>query len=724
MATTESKQHWSGLWVIAFAMIVGILVAKISGVVPALDIFDVLERKMVDFRFHWRQPLPTDSIPVVIVAADDNTELATDMRFPYSRSVWAHVVNNLKAAGAKVIVFDVQFATPADSAGDALLANAISNAGNVLLGGEVVVQQHQNLADPIVLEAPPAEIFTASGAPWAMVNMQEDIDNVQRDYFTVYAANDKYYLSLGVKALFMYRGITVDTSQIRHTGEHVKIGPLDIHTNGTQVFTVNYFGPIKTFPTYSVSQVLDDATFDLKAGEDSDYMELFLSPPPPGLDSLLDKIASENPFKDKIVLIGNTMPAFHDYKATPFDGYRQGQPLMYGVEVHANAIGTMYTGNYLEWLSFWWQVIVWLLFSFIVWWVTEHRNIWVGAITLLVVLSIGSAFNVLLFVKFRYIAESIAPLTTVSFAFVMTVLRRILREQREKTKIKGMFGQYVPKKVVGELIANPEMLRLGGEKRHLSVLFTDVAGFTTISEHLSPEELVHLLNEYLTAMTREILAVDGIIDKYEGDLIMAEFGAPVHYTDHAVRAVRASLNMQKKLAILRQKWEAEKQPILYSRVGINTGDMIVGNMGSEDVFDYTVMGDAVNLASRLEGVNKLYGTTIMCSQATYDECKDQFQFRFLDKVRVKGKSQFVGIYEVLGEKDEELPEGKRKAIDSFNLGRQAYEERDFNTAIKHFEQAMKDDPEDGPSATFYYRSLELQVNVPANWDGVHTLTEK
>ncbi len=731
MKITTIFGRWSGVWIVFLALFIGILLSNISTILPALTLNDIGERKLLDTKFRWRQrynPPKPQSAPIVIVEADDESELALRLRWPYSRSIWAHLVNNLHAAGAKLIVFDIQFGTPADSAGDAAFADAIKHAGNVLLAGELMVERNRNLAEEMYVESPPDPNFVKTGAPWANVNVPEDIDKVVHHYLLGIDANGKLYLSLGLKALEMYRGDSIRADQIRYSPELAQFGNLSVPTYGQLRMWINYAGPAgkqHAFPYYKLAQVLDDASFDLAEGYDTDWMELTLSPPPPGSDSLLMALAKDNPFKDKIVFVGNTMPAMQDVRSTPFDLYDPSPAKMPGVEIHAHALWTLLSNSFLIRISFWIQFFIWLLLCIPVWWVAHHRSVWVGVIITvasILLVFFGSAF---VFIYGNYMTQSIAPMSSISLVFILTVLRRVLREQKEKAKIRGMFGRYVPKKVVGELLDKPEMLRLGGERRRLTVLFTDVAGFTSISERMSPEALVSLLNEYLTAMTREILAEEGIIDKYEGDLIMAEFGAPIHYPDHAIRACRSALRMQRKLAELRTKWANESRPKLYSRVGINTGDMIVGNMGSEDVFDYTVMGDAVNLGSRLESVNKIYETTIICSADTLSELGDAFVTRFLDRIRVIGKTQVVEIYEVVAENNGSLPPKLATLLATFREARQKYDEGEFETSCTLFKRVLALDPNDGPAKTFYERSLGyLRDPPPDNWDKVYTLTEK
>ncbi|MHB8773282.1 MAG: adenylate/guanylate cyclase domain-containing protein [Syntrophales bacterium] len=255
------------------------------------------------------------------------------------------------------------------------------------------------------------------------------------------------------------------------------------------------------------------------------------------------------------------------------------------------------------------------------------------------------------------------------------------------------------------------------------MLFSDIRGFTSISERLTPEELVRLLNEYLTVMTDVVFRYDGLLDKYIGDAIMAVFGAPLDQSDHALRACRTALDMMAELRRLRTKWAAEGRPDVNIGVGINSGDMVVGNMGSQMRFDYTVMGDHVNLASRLEGTNKEYGTNIIISEFTYEMVKEELFCRELDAVRVKGKKLPVRIFELLGER-KDAARWSEFAV-RFENGRAEYRAGRWDKAIAAFEAVLSLRPEDSPSRLYLERCRQLKTNPPpGEWDGVFTMTKK
>jgi adenylate cyclase len=297
---------------------------------------------------------------------------------------------------------------------------------------------------------------------------------------------------------------------------------------------------------------------------------------------------------------------------------------------------------------------------------------------------------------------------------------------KDQVFIRTAFSKYVPEEVVNELLSHPEHLQLGGEERVLSVLFSDLESFTTIAENMTPVALVDLLNEYLTEMTAIIFAHGGIIDKYEGDAIMAEFGAPLALPNHAELAVRTALAMQRRLEELRTVWEKRGLPALRCRMGINTGPMVVGNMGSNQVFDYTVLGDAVNLASRLESANKFYCTYVMISEDTHTHLPPgTFRTRVLDVIKVKGKSRAVKVFEVYGESWEPIDARDVQYYQLYHEAFAAYLSRDFPVARAHFATALALRPHDPTAQAMLARIDTLDPDsLPADWDGSVALTSK
>jgi adenylate cyclase len=336
---------------------------------------------------------------------------------------------------------------------------------------------------------------------------------------------------------------------------------------------------------------------------------------------------------------------------------------------------------------------------------------WIGYVSFLYV-TIGTVYSM------AYI------LVAGILSFVTINMRYYLKEMGQKTMIKGAFGQYLSPKVVEILVNDPSKLSLGGEHREMTAFFSDVAGFSSISEKLTPTELVHLLNEYLTAMCDIIATYDGTVDKFEGDAIIAFWGAPLTQEDHAVLCCHAAIDMDKHMISMREKLKEEGRPNMTVRMGINSGPMVVGNMGSATRMDYTIMGDAVNLAARLEGANKFYTSGTMISDATYALAKDHIEARELDTVRVVGKKEPITIYQLMDKKDQVTGE-RAEMLEHYYRGTAAYKARQYSEAIPHFEKALGVIEDDGPALTFLERCKEYNENPPAaDWDGVYNFTSK
>jgi adenylate cyclase len=337
-----------------------------------------------------------------------------------------------------------------------------------------------------------------------------------------------------------------------------------------------------------------------------------------------------------IIMVGAFAKGLSDEKPTPYG-------LMNGVEIHANALNTIITDNFLHYVPQWTDVLVLAALILFVGFMTSRLStIWSLFTTVILLI----AYFIFVTAEFEYgsnVFSFIKPAVGVMLTFVTIVVYRVMTEERDKARIRDMFGKYVSPSVVDQILENPP--ELGGIDKELTVFFSDIRGFTTLSESMTPQELVNHLNVYLTAMTDIILESHGTLDKYEGDAIMCFWGAPIPQNDHALRACRCALKQLAALENLNASWPKEKQ--LAIGIGINSGIMTVGNMGSLGRMDYTIMGDAVNLGARLEGTNKQYGTHIIISENTYGLVRNHVVVRELDNIRVKGKNKPVLIYELL-----------------------------------------------------------------------------
>ncbi len=318
---------------------------------------------------------------------------------------------------------------------------------------------------------------------------------------------------------------------------------------------------------------------------------------------------------------------------------------------------------------------------------------------------------------------SIPSLTLVSNVG-MVALYRALVEEREKRKVRGAFGQYLSAEVIRRLLESPELVE--PRKTEVTVMFSDVRGFTTISEKLDAQELALLLNQYLTTMTKIVFRHDGTLDKYIGDAVMAFWGAPFEEPDHAVQACYAALEMLEQLATLQKQWEAEGKPLIDIGVGLCTGVASVGNMGSQLRYGYTAMGDSVNLSARLEGLNTEYGTHLLVTESTYRAVAatdPDLLFRELDLIRVKGKLQPVTIYELVGKRAALGGWPERLAL--FAQGRASYQQRQWSEARDIFQLMLERWPDDVPARVFWSRCQDYLSQEPeAAWDGVYVMTHK
>lgn len=427
------------------------------------------------------------------------------------------------------------------------------------------------------------------------------------------------------------------------------------------------------------------------------------------------------------------MPEEHDLFPVSFArGQQAGDNLMYGVEIHANIIENVLRNDFITKQSTVTEIFSVFFFTIVTFLVTSAFKSSTSRHAVLVELN-GFLFAVaevfiigyaalLLFNRQNYLLTVISPILAVLAGYVSSTVYHFVAERKQRMLIKTMFSTYVNPSVVEELITNPEKLKLGGERRELTVLFSDIEGFTGIAERMESQGLVSLLNEYLSAMTEIVFRNNGTLDKFEGDAIVAFWGAPIPQEDHATRACLCALQMQETLVGIRRLWEEQNRPCLNVRIGINTGEMVVGNMGGAGKFDYTVIGDSVNLASRLEGTNKQYKTGILASERTYEFVKERILGRELDLITVKGRSTPLKIFELLRVNDGVRNGELEEFVSLYGDGLSLYRGRRWGDAKLKFEQALRAKPDDYPSQLYIERATHYAQNPPpAEWDGVSVI---
>ncbi|MCB1196431.1 CHASE2 domain-containing protein, partial [bacterium] len=532
-------------------------------------------------------------------------------------------------------------------------------------------------------------LIEQSGAGTGYFNVVPDMDGVIRRIPLVCRYQDDFYPALSLKTVSAFTGkplkLMLNDAGISQLSAGEIVPP--IGTAGRML--INYTGPAYTIPHISASDVLDGT-------------------------------ADNESIAGKIVIIGVTATGLYDIRLTPFE------TVYPGVEIHANVVDNLLTGRYLR--EPWWNVpallaaliVLTVALSTILVRVRALYGALVAAVLFCGVLGVSFCF----FYAYRLWIPPAILLTLIAVLSSAVSLLKFMREEQERRFIKGAFGQYLSPHLVDELVHNPKLLTLGGEEKVLTVLFTDIAGFTRISESIPPTELVTRLNEYTTLMSDIILERNGTIDKYIGDAIMAFFGAPVEMADHSEKACAAAILMQRALTELNTRWETEGKPPFDTRIGIHTGKMVVGNMGSRNKFNYTVLGDSVNLGARLEGANKFYGTGIIVSEAVTRQIGYQFITRMLDRVKVVGKEKAVAIYELLGFSDSD---SARFAafLQEYNKGLELFYARDWKKAAARFKQARILKPHDRPSYILLERCESYLAIPPADdWDGTFQFTSK
>ncbi|MFZ1082378.1 MAG: adenylate/guanylate cyclase domain-containing protein, partial [Candidatus Kryptoniota bacterium] len=686
--------------------------------------------KALDECFEHRGVLDIkDSSKVVIVDITKQSFEGLPNSFPFPRRYYARVLKNLFDAGAKAVGVDIVFDEPSRIPGDdSVFAAALKKYKPVVLAGHSDIDVSGRFK---ILKSADFynNIFIKSDSLIGIVFVGNDLDGVYRRYMPFnefQIGNGQYKLvpSFGFAVLSGYLG--AGNSIAADLDSCFRLGNIFIPKFDDTSMLINYPGPTGGFPTYDIYQVIDDSSFktrdELEFGIETDSYYI---------------LKEKGVFKNKIVLIGAEYPESGDLKPIPFSANKDVQSgnSAYGVEIHAAAIETVLDGNFLVRSSQWFDFIEMFLGAFLIALTSflfksmRHSRmllvIFIPFLVTAIVIACSYEAGLIFFEKERLVLNIVYPGIAYGFSYVGTVVYQYVVERKQKAAIKLIFSQYVDPSVVNQLVSNPELVKLGGERKTLSVLFSDIENFTGVSEKMAPEDLITHLNEYLTAMTEIVFKHDGTLDKYIGDAIIAFWGAPIEIKDHAYRVCQSAIEMTKRLEELHAKWTSEEKPILNFRIGINTGEMVVGNVGGSERFDYTVIGDNVNLASRLESANKMYRTRILMSEYTYELVKDRVFARELDLIVVIGKTKPVKIFELLSDEVDNFNEDKKKLVELYCKGISEYRNREWKSASEFFKKGLSIDPSDYPSEMYLERSGIFEIDPPpADWNGVFTMQTK
>jgi adenylate cyclase len=683
-------------------LIIALAASLFTSLLGGLGFIQSIELRTLDLRFQL-SPTPEDADPRVVLILLDATSM-DHVPFPVPREIYAGILDLLQRWGAAAVGFDIVFDLPSTYTfyDDVALKDAALNGETIFVTG-LLQREGPALPDGFLMPVtgtlpdldtawayiPPCSTIASSSPMLGSSNDQSDPDGVYRRVRLFTAVPGGAAPSLPMALAW----IALGRPEVSFDGQNMSMGCSSFQLDDLGGLRLRYHGPAGTYTAVSLESML--ATLNaVMMGE------------PVQLDSTI--------FEGAVVLIGYSAPALYDLKPTP---YSTACP---GVEVLATAIDNLMNGAFLRkpqpWLILLLSFLVSALSGILL---ASTSKIGPGAALSVLPPALFAAASLVLFRNGLWL-DSVVPLSSSFLTILAGGLYLFGSENRRKREVRNAFSQYLSPEVVATVIEHPETLVLGGDERIMTAFFSDIRGFTGISEKLTPSALVSVLNRYLTLLTDIILETGGTVDKFEGDAIIAFWGAPIRMDDHASRACRAALLCQAAHGPLNAELAGSGIPELVTRIGLGTGPMVVGNMGSSRRFDYTVMGSTVNLGSRLEGTNKVYGTSIMVHEETVASAGSEFIFRELDTVRVVGQKNPVRVFELVCARENATPELSSR-LASYAGALELYRAGDFPAAARIFDAVG-----DPPSAEMSRRCSEyLSKGLPGtDWDGIHNLSSK
>lgn len=616
---------------------------------------------------------------IAIIAINDKS-IAELGRFPWSREHFTGLVDKVRKAGAKTLLIDVLFSETEQADIDKKFAASLQKAGNVTLA--MAFDFNKDWSIKGVTQSIPT--INDSAKSVGHINLIPDEDGVNRRCMLLIPHEGKLYPSLALRGAMD----ALEIQEVEQQAFGVKIGSRIIPTDYYNTMLINYTGGPGIYPMYSFADVL-------KGRIDPEKL------------------------RNKILFLGMTALGIYDMRVTPF---HKNTP---GVEINATIADNIIRGNFIRRSGL--ESLVDLLFIIILGvlvFIITARLKPATTLPLLFVITAGYTWFVYLMFLQGHWLSIIYPLMSILVSLMVSAGFRFIILDKKAREVRSIFSSYVSPKIVDQIVNDPDKATIGGDSREITIIFFDIKGFTSFSEHLDPFQVVTTLNKYFAVMTKIIQDYDGTVDKFLGDGLMAYWGAPLVQENHAEAAVQSTFALKK--AIAKMQGENKKLPTLSFRTGINSGEVIAGNIGAKGKkMEYTVIGDAVNLASRLEGTAKFYGIDVLTSKSTYKATKDKFLYRELDRIRVVGKTIPITIYEPMASKNSSIPDDIKNLTNTFHNGLTTYRNQDWHKAYEHFESLCEAYPNDNPAQIYKERCLFFVDNPPAsNWDGVFIRKEK
>lgn len=649
-----------------------------------------LEGAAYDMRLRSFPPTTTPRDDIVMIWLDEATMQPLPYRSPIPRDFLATLTDRLAAARPKLVAFDIFFKDPSFAQADASFAKTLQT-----LSAYAVVPQRESGAVDL-----PLPLFQEALAGVGLADLPfNPFDATIRSAELSFETEQGAFSSIAAELFEAVTG-TNALSAVADASQWLYLGPLRLtpFMDEQKRIAIRFAGPPSTPGSPDNRFKIYSATLVAKGLIPAAWLQ------------------------EKIILVGAGYEDLKDAFLTPYFARSTQFARMNGVEIHANILSSLLSGQLYYTFTPLQQWIILFVIVFGMSWaaiaISPWRTACVYALLVISIVSIG----IFLFRSRGIIVPLVLPLFGTTISMGLGIGWKALTEGKQKRWIKGVFSHYVPPQVVERMMEKPELLKLGGEERIVTSFFSDVASFTSISERMDPTTLVKFLNEYLGKMNAILFEQGGTIDKYEGDAIIAFWNAPLDVAGHEAAAVRSALLIQKASQEVSEVWRERAGREVVTRIGLNTGRAVVGNMGSEDRFDYTAIGDTINLASRLEGTNKFYGTRVMCSELTAKELGNEFVIRPVDRVRVKGKSEPVLLYDVVGF-TANIPSGiLDNLLTPYKKAFVEFEMRKIKEATATIALALKASPDDGPALDLQKRIRRAEQSP--DWDLITDLESK